>query len=478
MVAPDGFYFPSSYSPSLSSQQRPPQSPLAPSTRQQRYRHEKVPDSNRSLVFSQNYSPKSLIATKDTTEDMNRDVQDLLGYIDNLAFSPPTSKPKEHRQAKALRDRTNKTPHSERRPAIKLQKDPAGLQLQHNTSRCAFDREDILSVTERLRRVLDPEPTLEPVNGQDSGSIVLGTNFADTSQIFQEDSISKVSITPDRSSLATWNVDTTSRDKGDDEGRDHTSPYIATPEDARKLLRTAVSTLQDARAERESARKWAQSMKGAVSKWAQEQRKLVRCETMASEESLYNLEQAIRQLQTEIQSSNQHRKSTEEGLRQLMLGQQDKIHALTLQMASMEKAMGEGRRTQSSAKKAPLFVNKTPKGSSNSTASSRVRRRTFDGGHVIVYGNGVRKEVHKDGTSVIRFANGDVETKFAESGTVAYFHAEDRVMQITTADGSTLFEYPSGQIERHYTDGSKAIIFPDGTKQRISATGHVETLFV
>ena len=241
---------------------------------------------------------------------------------------------------------------------------------------------------------------------------------------------------------------------------------------------TTVSTLQDARAERESARKWAQSMKGAVSKWAQEQRKLVRCETMASEESLYNLEQAIRQLQTEIQSSNQHRKSTEEGLRQLMLGQQDKIHALTLQMASMEKAMGEGRRTQSSAKKAPLFVNKTPKGSSNSTASSRVRRRTFDGGHVIVYGNGVRKEVHKDGTSVIRFANGDVETKFAESGTAAYFHAEDRVMQITTADGSTLFEYPSGQIERHYTDGSKAIIFPDGTKQRISATGHVETLFV
>ena len=90
----------------------------------------------------------------------------------------------------------------------------------------------------------------------------------------------------------------------------------------------------------------------------------------------------------------------------------------------------------------------------------------------------MRKEVHKDGTTVIRFTNGDVETKFS-GGTTAYFHAKDQVMQINnTADGSTLFEYPNRQIERHYKDGSKAILFADGTRQRISAEGKVDTAFV
>jgi hypothetical protein len=28
-----------------------------------------------------------------------------------------------------------------------------------------------------------------------------------------------------------------------------------------------------------------------------------------------------------------------------------------------------------------------------------------------------------------------------------------------------LYEYPNGQIERHYRDGLKVVLFPDGTKK-------------
>ena len=266
------------------------------------------------------------------------------------------------------------------------------------------------------------------------------------------------------------------------------------PQDARKLLQTAVGALQDARAERESARQWAQSMKDAVTKWVDEQRQLIRCESESSSSSMDVLLQALQQLQNEIQSSHQERQTTEQQFQHLLLDQQEKIQALATQLSHMEQAMSEqgtqqttprlsgGRRRRRGS--LPKFVDKTPAATTRSsssqvsTSSSRIRRRTKEGGHVILYGNGVQKEVHQDGTTVIRFANGDVETKFAESRTIAYFHSEDRVMQITTKDGSTLFEYPNRQIERHYIDGSKAILFPDGTKQRIDPNGHtIETVF-
>lgn len=321
---------------------------------------------------------------------------------------------------------------------------------------------------------------------------------------------------------------------------------VATPDDARKLLRTAVSALQDARAERDSARKWASTMKESVTKWAEEQRKIIQSETSAQiqqqlikveEEQqqrkkgtdtkqvvkenevvatgLTDLESAIRQLHIDFQNSNKDRASFDAKLHDLLLRQQDKINGLSQQLTSMEQLVSEGgtrvspgnissteqrfeKRRQPfstalvspSRERVPEFVNKTPQhqqqgrqhhdGSSHSSSSSsrRVRRQMHDGGHIVVYGNGVRKEVHRDGTTVIRFANGDIETKFVESGTVAYFHARENVMQITTSDGSTLFEYPNKQIERHYPDGTKAIIFPDGVKQRISPNGqHVETFF-
>jgi centromere protein J len=109
-----------------------------------------------------------------------------------------------------------------------------------------------------------------------------------------------------------------------------------------------------------------------------------------------------------------------------------------------------------------------------SSSSSRVQRLLPKGaGRLIVYSSGVEKELYKDGTTVIRFPNGDVETKLPDK-TVAYFHAAEQVMQITQPDQSVLLEYPNGQVERHYVDGSKAILFPNGQKVKLDPSGEIQ----
>ena len=47
---------------------------------------------------------------------------------------------------------------------------------------------------------------------------------------------------------------------------------------------------------------------------------------------------------------------------------------------------------------------------------------------------------------------------------VAYYHCKEEVLQITQRDGSVLYEYSNGQVERHCADGVKIVLFPDGTK--------------
>jgi hypothetical protein len=109
-----------------------------------------------------------------------------------------------------------------------------------------------------------------------------------------------------------------------------------------------------------------------------------------------------------------------------------------------------------------------------SSHTNRTRRITPNGGHLVDYGNGVTKEVHPDGTTVTRFANGDVETRFSDvsspqgsgkrEGILAYFHNKEGVLQITQNDGSVLYEYSNGQMERHQKDGTKVVLFADGSK--------------
>lgn len=313
------------------------------------------------------------------------------------------------------------------------------------------------------------------------------------------------------------------------------------PESAKKLLQTAIEALKDARQERQAARQWANDMKEAVHQWVEEQRQLIRTESSVAAPSTADastqamtviqqqLEESIQSLHQEIAHSNSSRKM----LQNLLLKQDEQIRTMSVQLTAMTEKLGsiveapeiserqkfdapqEPRRLNPTpptgnsvpSARGPRFVDTTPKlpvrqrqhspnlsgqWSSTSTAcsqqtgtSSRVRRRSPNGGHVIEYGNGVTKEVHPDGTTVTRFSNGDVETKFPDAsspredgnkdvtndsssqtkfGIVAYFHCKEGILQITQRDGSTLYEYPNGQIERHYDDGTIVILFPDGTK--------------
>lgn len=306
------------------------------------------------------------------------------------------------------------------------------------------------------------------------------------------------------------------------------------PRDAKEWLQTAVLALQDARAERDAARKWARDMKEAVYKWAEEQRKLIRCEASTrmdvlheqehqihtQTEALATLQELVLQLHAEFQSTHSERQASESQTQKLILEQQERIHFLSRQLSAMEQTVSEGMSQAANNRLTPKsgISNSSPVGGTHnghdpafpqfvdrpvdmlaaegaapaeannnntassqksvrSTSSTRVRKPLPGGkGHVIVYSSGVEKELHDDGTTVVRYTNGDVETNFGNSTTVAYFHATEQILQVTNRqDGSVLFEYPNGQIERHYANGVKAILFPDGTKAKISADGKVET---
>ena len=451
---------------------------------------------------------------------------------DDSAIRPIDARTVAGRNLPVLRDRTNKPPKPEctplkpkRNPAIRKHhaKDPSPLRKKLTVdTRPDFAGGDgniyksVVNTSDTVRRGLDPEP-MQEVSLDDSESIILGTAFEETE-----------SSGGSKGSRATSDHDC---HHSEEAGQRHIPGLqintvessedfaiaqkflVQSPEDARQLLRTAVAALHEARSERESARIWAKSMKDSVHKWAEEQRNLIETGRQSSPvdalirhqqqvqkqtEIIFNLESAVRSLQDELKSTNKDRQVREERLQHLLLDQQERIRELSMQLASMEHLVSEGSRIASAEKsnkispdrdQLPSFVNKArstaskksdSKSLSESTAASstgRVRRQTKDGGYVIDYGNGVSKEKYKDGTTIVRFPNGDYETRFPGSNTVAYFHAYDRVIQITKGDGSILYEYANKQIERHYPDGSKAILFPDGTKQRISASGKVETLF-
>ena len=289
---------------------------------------------------------------------------------------------------------------------------------------------------------------------------------------------------------------------------------LTSPESAKKLLKSAMEALRDARKERDEARQWASEVKESVNTWVEDQRRLVRTESASlsinsnpipatfSMNQQKAIEKSIDELRSEVFTS----KSDAENHVRIMMKQDQQIQELTRQVAIMKEQISQimkcdaskviasnATRDSNPNKANNIFANgsvpKTPKNgtaglarsasrsetsNASSRASQRTRRSTPSGGHLIDYGNGVTKEVHPDGTTVTRFQNGDVETRFcpekstsspsSTSSMVAYYHCKEEVLQITQRDGSVLYEYANGQVERHCADGVKIILFPDGTK--------------
>ena len=95
----------------------------------------------------------------------------------------------------------------------------------------------------------------------------------------------------------------------------------------------------------------------------------------------------------------------------------------------------------------------------------------------IIFKSGVRKEIFMDGYQLVHFPNGDMKQKFfGKDEKVIYYYNETSTVQTTFKNGLNIFKFSNGQIEKHYPDGSKYIIYTNGIKRKISKNGKEEMI--
>ncbi|XP_040821613.1 centromere protein J-like [Ochotona curzoniae] len=99
-----------------------------------------------------------------------------------------------------------------------------------------------------------------------------------------------------------------------------------------------------------------------------------------------------------------------------------------------------------------------------------------DGRTLITFPSGTQKEVSADRRTItIRFFNGDIK-KIKPDQRVVYYYAQAQTTHTTYPSGEQVVQFPNKQTETLYPDGSKEIVFSDGTVKRLR-DGHEETLF-
>ncbi len=126
---------------------------------------------------------------------------------------------------------------------------------------------------------------------------------------------------------------------------------------------------------------------------------------------------------------------------------------------------------------APLRVRSLPTTQSHDYPDGRVERVYRSGTTLTHYPNGSIKELRTDGTQVIHFANGDYRL-IAANGDLTYWYAEPRTMHTTVAaTGLQVLRFADGQVEERYADGSSQITFPDGTMRFIFVGGDEECVY-
>ena len=103
--------------------------------------------------------------------------------------------------------------------------------------------------------------------------------------------------------------------------------------------------------------------------------------------------------------------------------------------------------------------------------------RFADGRRYIWFRNGTEKEITVDGSSTVKFGNGDVKTVDGKTKKIVYFYSKANTTHTTFPDGIEIFEFPNKQVEKHFPDGSKEIAFADGTKKYIYTDGQQLSVF-
>ena len=108
--------------------------------------------------------------------------------------------------------------------------------------------------------------------------------------------------------------------------------------------------------------------------------------------------------------------------------------------------------------------------SSNSHPDGRIDRSFADGRREAIFPSGLRKSVWQDGSALVNFPNGDVKETSA-TGIVTYRYAATGCVQKTHPDGLEVLEFASGQVETHFPNGTKEIVFPNKMVKRIDLNG-------
>ncbi|XP_047999573.1 centromere protein J-like [Leguminivora glycinivorella] len=90
--------------------------------------------------------------------------------------------------------------------------------------------------------------------------------------------------------------------------------------------------------------------------------------------------------------------------------------------------------------------------------------RKPDGSKELRFPNGNVKHLSADGKySKFVYYNGDVKENFYNEGRIKYYYAETKTYHTTHPDGLEVLEFPDGQVEKRYKDGSSEIRLPNGT---------------
>lgn len=82
----------------------------------------------------------------------------------------------------------------------------------------------------------------------------------------------------------------------------------------------------------------------------------------------------------------------------------------------------------------------------------------------VIFTSGARKEIFEDGFQIVYFINGDKKLNHPDGKTIYYFN-EAKTVQTSFNDGLQVFKFNNGQVEKHFPDKTKQIIFPDGSQR-------------
>ena len=90
----------------------------------------------------------------------------------------------------------------------------------------------------------------------------------------------------------------------------------------------------------------------------------------------------------------------------------------------------------------------------------------------IIFPSGVKKQIFPDGYQIIFFNNKDIKQIYPDNKIVYSFY-EAKTIETSFPNGVHIYKLQNGQIEKHYPDGFKEIVYPSGEIKLINQNGKI-----